>query len=344
MIILKPLEFIWACFYHLRRILYRGKFLTSYESPIPVISVGNLSFGGTGKTPLVLYLINFFQNKKYSSLILTRGYKSELENKGKIISANSHHGFKPQQIGDEPFLILENLKKGALAVGKNRVKNLSSALKSSPFDVAILDDGFQHLKVARDLNLLLLDSQQLDTNKWHFPPLGYWREGLHALVDADFILFTKALNTNKIEINSFLEKVNHYLKPNIQWASLDYKPVGLCNLHGELKLNLSDVKNKKAVVFCGIGHPTFFISQLKELGVDVVETIEFSDHHSYSLEEINQLLGKIQEHHAIGIMTEKDKVKVAELTQDTRLYYLSINVIFLEGENQFLERISSVIK
>ena len=171
MILLKPFEMAWRAVNRMRRALYRAGFLQPARLPRPVISVGNLSAGGAGKTPAVIAIARYLTRRGFRVAVLTRGYGRATEEEGLVDSLDA------ARFGDEPVLIKMLLPDVAVIVGRNRFSNAIRFLDTNECDVFVLDDGFQHLQLARDLNLVI----DAPGARWH-------REGPSALRDADFVL------------------------------------------------------------------------------------------------------------------------------------------------------------
>ena len=184
MILLKPLEMAWRAVNRMRRALYRTGFLQPARLPRPVISVGNLSAGGAGKTPAVIAIARYLIRRGFRVAVLTRGYGRATEEEGLVVDS-----LDAARFGDEPVLIKMLLPDVAVIVGRNRFANAVRFLDTNECDVFILDDGFQHLQLARDLNLVI-DAPRA---RWH-------REGSTALRDADFVLprILQATNAERV--------------------------------------------------------------------------------------------------------------------------------------------------
>ena len=205
---LVPLSKLWESVYRLRRSFYEYGLLKKEYFKVPIISVGNISFGGTGKTPMIIYLTGKVSELGLTPAVLTRGYKGDLEHKSGLIKGGQRFRSNPKQFGDEPLLISRKMNKGAVIVGKNRARNLRKYFHQVSPDVVFLDDGFQHIQLYRSFNVVLFDSA-LPLSRYKTAPLGYLREGLTALKDADAILLSRAdqVSSEKMdELTSFLEK------------------------------------------------------------------------------------------------------------------------------------------
>ena len=173
-VLFSPLSFVWENFYRLRRSFYEYGFMKKSYFKVPVISVGNLTFGGTGKTPFIIWLTEFFNRESLVPAVLTRGYKGSLENKSGVIKSGQTFRSNPVDYGDEPLLISRRMKNGAVIVGKKRSDNLRKYFGEVNPDVILLDDGFQHLELYRSYNIILFDAS-MPLEQYKIAPIRYLR-------------------------------------------------------------------------------------------------------------------------------------------------------------------------
>ncbi len=281
-------------FVNLRLKLYEKQILKTHKIDIPIISIGNLSMGGSGKTPFTLYLCKKLKNKNLKPMILTRGYKSK--NKNSQILLNDNLSF--QEVGDEALM----MKKAGFDVisSRDRVKGAIFA-KDLGTQVIVLDDGFQHLRLARDLNICIIDCS--NEKSLEVFPLGNLREGFEQLKRADIIILSRCLQNPNLK-NKILEILKKYAlnKPYFE-------------LKESLK-NIENLKNKKLIAFCGIGNPNEFLWQLKKQELEIVDFISFPDHYEYKEKDISMLKQKklLLEADAF-ITTQKDIIKIKDLKE-----------------------------
>ena len=189
---------------HLRRRLYTRGRLKSHRLPCPVISVGNLTLGGTGKTPLVIHLAEKIQGMGYRPVILSRGYKGLAEKGGAVVSDGRNLLCDARQAGDEPYLMAILLPTVPVVVGRHRYRAGMDAIRRFQPDIILLDDGFQHLQLKRDLNLLLLDAQNPFGNRYLFPR-GTLREPEVSLLGADAVVLTRSGPARGREHNNLIQ-------------------------------------------------------------------------------------------------------------------------------------------
>ena len=185
----------------IRRIFYKNGILISKKLSCPIISIGNITVGGTGKTPMTIYVAQVVKNLGYKVAIISRGYKGKAEKIGGIVSDGKGLLMTPENAGDEPYLMANRLKDVQVIVGKNRFDAGRLAIRKFDPDVIVLDDGFQHLMLQRDLDMVLLDYHRPFGNG-HLLPRGVMREPVSALLHADAIILTKSDTRNDNETSS----------------------------------------------------------------------------------------------------------------------------------------------
>ncbi len=337
-VILMPLSFCWSTFYKIRRFGYEYGLFVQNSFRIPIISVGNITFGGTGKTPFTLWIAQYFEEQNKKVMILMRGYKGSKEKGHGLVCANDAQSYDPTKFGDEAIIFGRNLKNAKIVVGKNRSKNLRYYLGLESPDLVLLDDGHQHLKLARNINLCLFDST-LPMESYHVAPRGYLRESFTALRKADAIILTRCSQVNTHKIKLLKNKILRFTNSTIPVAEIDYKTLGFFDSNLRRKLRTEEIKDKKVIAMAGIASPESFYKSLESLGAKIINKHTFPDHHSFSSSEIEVILKESQRENAIVITTEKDIVKINSLNCFDEILYLSIAVEFLSGE----EKIKSII-
>ena len=314
--VLKILAKIYLFLIQVRLWLYQKSIWKSYRPDVFVISVGNLSVGGTGKTPIVNYLTQSLlqQNKKVA--ILTRGYGSKHPKQMKRVKFSENaNPFLPQELGDEPYFLAIQHPNVVIYSCKNRKKSAKLADKNDSVDVLILDDGYQHLALQRDLNLLLIDSQKQFGNK-QVLPLGQLREPIQHCSRADAIFLTKSSLGNTSDAISCLPSEIQHTKPLFVF---DYQPSYL--LHQQTKISLEELKDKKVVASCGIANAEQFEVILLRLGMKVLHFWELKDHVVYKTKMLDLICQQKEKLQAdFWITTEKDAVKLQTFPKVTNQY------------------------
>jgi tetraacyldisaccharide 4'-kinase len=263
-------------------------------SPIPVVSVGSLTIGGSGKTPMVMEILRLALELGRRPAMITRGYKGDWEEQGGILSNGRTALAGWREAGDEPAMVARRVPLAGIFVGKHRYLSCVKA-EGAGFDLAVLDDGFQHLKLARDLDIVLHDADQ------HGP----LREGFSALGRADLLLWKKNGS------GTFRRKIQSRF-PALPVFEYEVMPAGLRRLESGERFPADALHQKRVLTVSGIARPGRFGASVRETGALPAAVLEFSDHHAYpdrSLERIAAAAG------AIGaeavIMTEKDAAKLA---------------------------------
>ena len=343
--LLSPLAWPWRGYYRLRRFLYNYDFISKTSFDIPVISVGNVSFGGTGKTPFCLWILNYYQEKARNVVVLTRGYKGKFEKSVGVLSKENYKTSSPTDFGDEALILGRNLKKESrIMVGRNRSQNMLFHFNKMNPDICLLDDGFQHLKISRDLNVVLFDSM-MSLDRYQEPPLGYLREGMNSLKDADLVVLGRCDQVDANKLSSLEDKIKAFTQANCPVLKTHYKPKMICDLSHNNFINCSGLKGKSVVAVAGIASPESFFELLKSLGANILEEVVFPDHHIFEEKDLETMLGlSVKYDDAIILTTEKDAVKFIGRVPPDKAFYLKIELAFLEGEQLLKEKLDTLLK
>jgi len=290
----------------IRTLLYSKGILNSKRLPCPVISIGNITVGGTGKTPLVITLAKELMDRGISVAVMSRGYKGK-GSTGPFVSDGKTVLLSPEESGDEPFQMAKALKGVPVLIGKDRFTNGQLALERFGVRGLLLDDGYQHLQLHRDLDILLIDSQ-IGFGDHDLLPRGILREPLHHLHRAHLLILTKVEHP---EACRPLEKMLQELHPSSPVFHSHYETRGLIGPEGERE-ELPSLKGKKVLAVSGIANPHYFSFLLKKCGMEIVREMAFPDHHHFTPKD----LISIQEN-AKGldwiVTTEKDMVKLRNM-------------------------------
>ena len=241
---LKPLSVLWDKVYQFRRFLFEYNIVKKNYFKVPIISVGNITFGGTGKTPLTIWLIKLLEKMDQEVMVLSRGYKGKRENSSGILHGGGRFYSNPEEFGDEPLLLSRSLTKGAVVVGKNRSENLKKYFSDVKPDIVVMDDGFQHLRLFRNFNIVLFDSL-LPLDRYKTAPMGYLREGLTSLKDADFIVLTRVDQVHEKKINELIDMLYEHTSRPLPVAKVKYAPCGIYNCFDEKVMDLKELNGKK---------------------------------------------------------------------------------------------------
>lgn len=307
---------------------------TSFD--IPLIAVGNLSVGGTGKTPQIEYLIKLLEND-YKIAVLSRGYKRKTN--GFITLNNSHTA---EDVGDEPLQFFKKFgNKVTVAVDANRTNGIEQLLQSNnPPEVVLLDDAYQHRKVKASFYVLLTKFNDLYVDDFILPT-GNLRESRRGAKRANVIVVTKSPeNLSVKEQNVIRKKLKLQQDQQLFFSTIIYNTV----LEGKNKVLVNDLKEYEVVLVTGIANPTPMLEFLNTKNVSY-QHLKFPDHHHFSKEDIasvNKAFETISTDKKILLTTEKDYVRLENKLEN--LSYLSINASFLKDENVFNNTIINDIK
>lgn len=313
-----------------------------------VISIGNLTVGGTGKTPMVEMFARTLHQRGRTPAILSRGYKSKklnepqewhykdsgmpipAEEMPKVVSAGGEPLIKVKYAGDEPWMLAKNLPGVSVVVDKNRVKGGSFAVRELNADTLILDDGLQYLDLAHSTDVVLID-QNSPFGTGQMLPRGTLREPARNLSRADYIFITKCDGSSNEPLIKKIRKHNRHA----EIIECTHRPKHLENLFTGKQLSLDTLNDKYIAAISGIAVPQSFEKILKSLGANVEFHRVFSDHHSFEQKDIDRFMRRcVRRDIEMIITTEKDAVRFprpAEL--DVPVYFLRIEVDILKGKD-----------
>ena len=301
--LLVPASLAYALVQRLRTGMYRSGLLTTRKLDRPVISIGNITVGGTGKTPVTAHIARLIMAQGLRVAVLSRGYGGTLEGQTAIVSDGHDIILTPEQCGDEPFLLATSVPGLAVVIGTDRHAAGQLALKECNSDIFLLDDGFQHQRLHRDLNILLLDCTRPFGNGWTLPA-GLLREPQQAAGRADLVVLTRCP-----EGVTVLTPV-----PGKPCCRARHDLGDLLPLTGGEPLTFEALRNRKVVAFCGIAEPQAFFEGLRGQGLQVVATRCFPDHVDYTAARLAEIEDIVKNSAAdYAITTEKDGVKLDRL-------------------------------
>lgn len=311
----------------LRNLFYRLGWLKTHHIQKPVISVGNITTGGTGKTPLVIWLCNFLTKKNLKAIVLTRGYKTE---KGKF--------------SDEPATLAMSCPDAKIIVNSNRVEAAEKAMKKFSPDILVMDDGFQHRRLARDLNIVTIDA----TNPFGYGkilPAGLLREPLSALKRAHGAVITRC---DQADDNCLKKIEQKLLSINPDMIITKSVHTAVCvKVFGQSSMPLEELNGKNIFAFCGIGNPNAFFETAKKLGCNLVGQQIYNDHYNYTPEDINDIYEQTRYLNVDLILsTQKDWTKASVLIEkekDIDFGYLEIQLKIISGGEKITSLIETIL-
>jgi len=328
-----------------RRFLYKSGILKSKKLNNKVISIGNITVGGTGKTPFTAFLVEKLKHDN-DITVISRGYGAEKKIKKPVqISSGRELLCGPELSGDELYMLAEKIKDVNFIRARDRYSGGVMAEEKGFSGLIVLDDGFQHYQLARDLDILLIDGRDPFSNR-KLLPAGLLREPLSEIKRADIIIITRTENLGEDEVDRIEKKLNSCTDEKKPVFRAETKNDSILILDSLQKLSLKFLQKRKIFAFCGIGRPDAFKRSLKDLNADIAEFTAFPDHYSYSEEDLLNLAEKFQNSAAeIMITTEKDSVKIKKyrkITDGFPIYKLAVK-ISLKREDEFMESVQQIL-
>lgn len=320
--ILFPFAVLYGIITSIRNFLFDKGVLKSTSFDIPIIAVGNLSVGGTGKTPQIEYLIRLLSDK-YKVATLSRGYKRQSE--GFVLADENSNAVI---LGDEPFQFFQKFKNIQVAVDANRTNGIQQLLSQSKKpEIILLDDAFQHRKVKAGFYILLTSYGDLYADDWMLPT-GNLRESRSGAKRANIVIVTKCpANLEESEQENIRRKLKLKASQQLYFTYIDYDD---CIYSQKEKIAVEDIKNSQKLLLAGIAKPTPFFKFLKS---DNDECLTFPDHHHFTEADIATIANKAKAHKIIT--TEKDYVRLKDTNIALQLYYLPIKSTFINYQNNF---------
>lgn len=349
-VLLLPIAALYGCVTRLRAALYRRGWKKTHRVGVPVIVVGNVTVGGTGKTPMALHLLAHLQGLGRRPGYLSRGY-GRSSTGYLLVDPAAADG---RVYGDEAFLIAHRMPGLPVAVCEDRVAGARRLIAEAGVDVLVLDDAFQHMRIARDLNLAMVDATRLPTRDWLLPA-GRLREHVGALRRADRLILTKLgpdQDPQAVWRDSGLAALGLPMTAfrMVQTRLVPFFPAR------DPALLVADLAGQQAIAFSGLGNNAFFRAQLEAAGIHLLAFHAFADHHDYQAAELTKILesrrslteisGKFA---AVPILTtEKDyfRLRAAALLDrlsEAPLYYVVVDLQPLLGEEELHRHIQQVL-
>ncbi|MBL9152024.1 MAG: tetraacyldisaccharide 4'-kinase [Verrucomicrobiales bacterium] len=335
--------------------LYRNRILRERNLGCLVVSIGNLTVGGTGKTPVVEKFARSLQDGGRRVAILSRGYKSVKKpllqriigkiqgkneiNPPRVVSDGRQLLLDSRTAGDEPYMLAANLKDIPVVVDKDRVKSGKHAISELNCDTLLLDDGLQYLKLRHRLDIVLVDRwQPFGTEK--LLPRGTLREPAKNLKRASYIFITKCNGEPNDELKERIRKYNR----TAEIIECEHRPLHLQHIESRETLPLSELQNKRVGTISAIAVPESFEQGIRKLGANLVATKRFLDHHRFTEQEILTFINCCVESEVDMIVTtEKDSVRFPRLGRlDVPIYFLRVEIGILSNEESFDECVNRI--
>ncbi len=319
---------IYSAVISLRNSLYSKGWSKTHTVDVPVISVGNITVGGTGKTPLVIWLYQLLERKNIRCAILTRGYKTQRD-----------------RLSDEPAILAKSCPQAKVIVNPDRRTAASRAIHKFNAQLLIMDDGFQHRRLARDLDIVTIDATQ-PFGYGKLLPAGLLREPPTALNRADAVVINRANQLVEYKLTQLENKLRS-LNPDMIIARAIHNPICAKSIDRK-EISIEQLKAKKIFAFCGIANPNAFLSTIKRCGLNLVGSKIYNDHYHYTGHDIAYIYEQARHCKAdLVLSTQKDWTKTALLapvTDDLTFTYLAVELKFLVGEDKFIRLIENTIQ
>ncbi|MDH4202688.1 MAG: tetraacyldisaccharide 4'-kinase [Phycisphaerae bacterium] len=326
-LLLRGVALIYGLAVRLRNLGYRWGILRSHAAGVPVISIGNITAGGTGKTPLVIWLCNYLQNKGIRCSILTRGYKTQ-----------------SGDISDEPALLAKSCEGTSVVINPNRLAGAHKAVSVHQAQAIVMDDGFQHRKLWRDLDIVAVDAT-CPFGYGRILPAGLLREPISGLARASAVVITRADQVSGEALDAIEQHTRRYV-PTIPIAKTVHKLSHAVSYPNQV-IGLEELRSRKVYAFCGIGNPQAFFDSLKRNTIALCGTKTFDDHHAYTRADVEQIFTEAAACGATVILcTQKDWIKNALLAPSREgivFAYLAMELDFLEGVDKITGLMDSLL-
>jgi tetraacyldisaccharide 4'-kinase len=342
-ILLAPLVPVYAFIIYLRNLFFDKNVFKSEKVDAKVISVGNITVGGSGKTPLVIYVANLLTNSGYKPGVLSRGYGRKSHG-FKLVSKGEEILASVEDCGDEIYHTALECKVPA-AVSENRVKGAIRLIEETKIDLLVLDDAFQHRWIDRDIDLVIIDQSFVNEKSFftqNLLPAGDLREGYVSLKRSDAIILNRKF-LEKDEIK--LEMQNHFEGRKIFTSY--YKAISFVDVMRKIEYDLDDFKGQDSLVVSGIANPKSFLNILNKVHVNTRNKMIFRDHKNYTVKEVQQIRKQFYTTNSHSVVTtEKDAVKLSNFKReldDIDIFYLKINLC-MDDEESFKQYLINKLK
>ena len=350
---LRGLSYVYGFGARVNLWLYEAGILTTRKLDCCVISIGNITVGGTGKTPTAQRVAMMIKNMGYRVVILNRGYRSHWNKPLGVVSDGEKIYMTSYEAGDEAYLMAKMMPGVPVVIGKNRDVTGSYAVEKLQAEVIIMDDGYQHWQLKRDLDIVLVDTLNMFGNGCLLPR-GILREPLNHLDRADMFLFTKSDQSSQLTRTSLTDNIRRYNMeaPIVECIHHAKEFVEIADWYKGIQQNrlpLEDLKGKRVMVFSAIGNPSSFEQNVSGCGLEIVEAIRYPDHHDYGMLEMQYIGERASELNADALITTgKDAVKIPTefiyFNRDIPLYVMNMDIMVTRNEEIFDKKLADTVK
>jgi tetraacyldisaccharide 4'-kinase len=334
--ILLPISLVYCIITNIRNIFFDIGIIKENKFNIPIIGLGNITVGGTGKTPHSQYISELLQNN-YKIAVLSKGYGRKTKD-FKYVNIDS----SSYEVGDEPLQMKRNLPKEIVAVDHRRVNGVNKIMKEHPeVNCIILDDAFQHRTIKIGLNILLCDYNNPIYKDWMMP-VGLLRESKRGIKRADCVVISKCPEDLTLEESKRIEKKLKFTK-EVFFSKMIYDEI--VSLNGNKTIEKSFLK--KVLLVTGIANSSQIIEYLEKLNIQI-KHLKYKDHFQYQKKDINKIIDNYKRENSeiIILTTEKDAQKMKEFEELSKfpVYYLKVSIDFIRNKDKFEEKIMEYVK
>jgi len=326
-----PLSWLYRAVIWIRNNCFTSGIFKQKRLPCTVISIGNIVAGGTGKTPAVAAIAKLLHNQGFHVAILLRGYKRHSSEGITVVSDGENRLRSREESGDEADMLARQLSNIPIIVGKQRYLTGKAALDRFKSDVIILDDGFQHRQLARDVDILTIDTTQ-PYGTGALLPIGTLREPISAIQRANIIILTRTDGIDTVDLKAELKQ----FAPNTPILESVHQPTSLYWLNQTDEHSIMPIENltgKRLLAVCGIGNPDAFFATLEKYNPEAVGLLAFPDHHVYTESDLQKIHEQKQQCEAEWVITtQKDEQKLASLSTELPIVVLAIELVITDGE------------
>jgi len=340
---LVPVGWAYGAAMSVRAGLYASSVIGRKRLPCRVISVGNITAGGTGKTPMTAWLTRMLRETGHSPAVLTRGYGGSSEGRTLVVSDRSGLLTDAGKAGDEACLLASILEGVPVVMGADRFAAGVLAVERFSPDVVVLDDGFQHMRLVRDLDIVLLDAARPFGNG-RVLPAGYLREPVSAIRRAGAAVLTRADIAGEEKTAETRRRIEN-ISPGLPVFEAAHRPGRLVSVQDGQNTGIEHLAGRDVFAFCGLADPASFTLILKRLNANITGFIGFRDHHRYTDVDIERIMAEAAGSGAsMTVTTEKDAVKLSRLVPaGFPLMSLGVDIEFVSGEEGFRDMVAGAV-
>lgn len=344
-VLLFPISLLYSAFIRLRNNLFDYRILRIHEVGVPVVSVGDMTTGGTGKTPVVEYATKYFLERGKKVAVISRGYK-RITDGMVVVSDGSKLLVSARASGDEPYQIARKFREAVVIVDRKRVRAAKYAVERLGAEIIILDDGFQHRYLHRDRDIVVIDSHRLPMDMRHLPA-GRRREAPRGLSRADVLIVSKL--DDDLDFDAIASRLRRFTSAPV--VACRYSVISFKQAKTQSIVSLESLRGKTALAFCGIGNSASFYETLRELQLQLLHTIDFADHHYYTDADVAAITNKFDVFRPDYVVTtEKDYARllsgnylVEVFFEKYPVHYLQVEVGLVVNENTLKATLDSIL-